>query len=300
MFNSSALFATIAQAALFATLASAAKSVNNYTGTIADFANQNEFSGVTTTYLKDLTVEIELDQKCTHQVTYEYTVKGWFDPRNFSQSAFIGLCYPTAADAYDCVEMEYAYTNGYPSSRTFILRSATGVTKTNAEDEDYSVNVVTSADDAKHCGGDTIKAKWNNVDAFEHEAPETASTLCDELSMDAAKQAIGDKTFTIQGKVTPAQSAGEAEAAALLTTFKTASVSMFSALAYTLKGASQKKVNEALALSFTEIADAGDAADACGSPDAANAPDAGNAPDDDGASAMTIAVAITAAVAALF
>ena len=250
-----------------------------------------------------MTVEIELDQK-SEQVTYEYTVKGEWEtePGNFSMSSFIGLCYPTAADAYDCVEMEYGYTR--TSTKVFMgedintedwsyyLRSATAVTKTNAQDKDY-LKVRTEADDAKHCGGNTIKATLNEG-AFEHTAPGTASTLCDELSMDAAKQAKGDTTFTIQGKVTPAPSETEEKAVAKLTAFKTASVSMFSALAYWSQGTVDVQVNAALALSFTEIADAGDAADAGGSPDA------GNAPDDDGASAMTIAVAITAAVAALF
>ena len=78
--------------------------------------------------------------------------------------------------------------------------------------------------------------------------------------------------------MTPAASDDEAAAVALLTAFKTASVSMFSELDWN----SYVKVNAAFALSFTEVADA--------------APDA-----DDGASAMTtFAVAIAAAVAALF
>ena len=143
--------------------------------------------------MKNLTVEIELYQKST-QVTYEYTLKGEMGEDDRFK---VGFCHPTAADAYECVQMGYSYTITEDSFVTnYIFESATGVTKSNAESENYWQDVITKADDAKHCGGGTIKATLIDG-AFEHTTPEKADNLCDELSMDAAKQAKDGATFTI-------------------------------------------------------------------------------------------------------
>ena len=79
-----------------------------------------------------------------------------------------------------------------PSSEetTYSLKRATGVTKANAQKSDYGTNVIGTTDDATHCAADTIKAT-QSASGFEHTAPSSASTLCDEWSMDAAKQTYG-------------------------------------------------------------------------------------------------------------
>ena len=73
MFESSALFATVALASLFATYASAADSVDNYTGTIADVASSTDNEGNAS--LENLTVAVEVEQKGS-QVSYSYAVSG--------------------------------------------------------------------------------------------------------------------------------------------------------------------------------------------------------------------------------
>ena len=98
MFKPSALNTTVVLAALFATIASAAESVDNYTGTIADLVDSGDAK-----ILENMKVAIEVDQTAS-QVTYDFTVSGAlrYTPDEYTYAA-IGLCYPTAADAYDCV-----------------------------------------------------------------------------------------------------------------------------------------------------------------------------------------------------
>lgn len=155
---------------------------------------------------------------------------------------------------------------------------AVDVTDVNMVKPDWKADVIGSNNDSSTiCGADTVKAStaadpWTT---WTHVAPSTdASNPCDTLSMDKAKQGYKDKTMTIQAKLTPAASADEAAAVALLASFKTA--------AATMRGGMQDDTatdtNAALALTFTEKADAATT----------------------GASAMTTFAVAIAAVAALF
>ena len=83
-----------------------------------------------------------------------------------------------------------------PNGWTNYFERATGVTKANAQSDNFNRDVILSTDDATHCAANTIRATWN-TDKFEYTAPSPAGNLCDELSMDATKQAKGDKTFAI-------------------------------------------------------------------------------------------------------
>ena len=135
MFNSSALNTTIALASLFATYASAANSVDNYTGTIADLSNDDGDKKVV-----DVTVAIEVVQTGL-QVTYEYTIEGAFGYQHSSGvNAGFGLCYPTDADAYDCVYMIVYWDvddDNDTEDWTNYLYRVTGVTKANAQDGEF-------------------------------------------------------------------------------------------------------------------------------------------------------------------
>ena len=109
----------------------------------------------------------------------------------------------------------------------FVYR-ATAVTDVNKEKIEWATDVIGGAtDSATRCGGSSISSSSTDPwTTWTHATPASASNLCDELSMDQAKQGYKDNTFTIQATVKPAASADEAAAVALLAAFKTASVSM--------------------------------------------------------------------------
>lgn len=131
-----------------------------------------------------------------------------------------------------------------------------------------------ATDTTTQCGGATITspATADPWTTWTFTAPAAATTLCDELSMNKDKQGYKDKTFTIQATVTPAVSADEAAAVALLAAFKTAAASMQGGIS----DGTATNTNAALALTVTAKATT------------------------DGASAMTTFAVAIAAVAALF
>ena len=235
-------------------------------------------------------VAVQVDQKAL-QVTYDYTVTGKFSADATKQTdVAVAMCYPGATnDQSDCILlMQYMSWRGELTVVKNYARRATGVTDVNKVKAAWGQDVFGGADSPTVCSGN-----WVNCDGgeppfgtFTHTAPSAAGTLCDELSMDATKQEWTARTFKIQAKVTPAASTDEAAAVALLTAFKTAAATMRGGVEYAHDTTASGQTNAALALTFTEDADADDVA----SPTDA----------DDGASAMTTFAVAIAAVAALF
>ena len=197
MFESSALFVTVSLASLFATYASAADSVDNYTGTIADYT-----SGDVNPSLENMTIAVEVEQKGS-QVGYSYTVSGKFveDQSGKRPDVFFSLCYPTAEDEYDCAWLQvYWVPDIDPQQYINYMHRATGVTLENVNNSQYRGWYEGGGSTATHCGDRSIKADWNSdADTFVYTAQEPAGNLCDTLSMDATKQQknLVDGTFTI-------------------------------------------------------------------------------------------------------
>ena len=92
---------------------------------------------------------------------------------------------------------EWTYNKGQVEGWANSFKRATGVTKANASsDDDFLVGAIGNTDDATHCGGSTI-GSYVMMGSFTQGPTPPADNLCDTLSMDASKQAKGDKTFTI-------------------------------------------------------------------------------------------------------